>query len=38
MGKYFYGGVGDYLAANEDNHDDCYIIRSDIFADSYEAV
>jgi phosphoglycolate phosphatase len=38
MEKYFVGSIGDYLTANEDNHSDCYIVRGDIFADSYEAV
>jgi phosphoglycolate phosphatase len=36
--RYFYGGKGDYLAANEDAYDDCYIIRKDIFAETYERV
>lgn len=36
--KYFYGVKGDYLVANEDNHNDCYIVRKDIFLDSYDPV
>jgi phosphoglycolate phosphatase len=36
--KYFTGGAGDYLVANADDYDDCYIVRQDIFADSYTAV
>ncbi|MDR2770696.1 MAG: DHH family phosphoesterase [Clostridiales Family XIII bacterium] len=34
--KYFYGGKGDYLVANEGDYKDCYIVRQDIFAKSYE--
>jgi phosphoglycolate phosphatase len=34
--RYYHGGVGDYLAANEGDYDDCYIVRRDIFADTYE--
>ena len=34
--KYFSGQPGDWLVANEGSHDDCYIVRSDIFAESYE--
>ena len=34
--KYFHGGKGDFLVANEDNYDDCYIVRRDIFFDTYE--
>ncbi|MDR1571173.1 MAG: DHH family phosphoesterase [Clostridiales Family XIII bacterium] len=38
MEKYFYGGGGDFLVANEGDYGDCYIVRHDIFLDSYEAV
>jgi phosphoglycolate phosphatase len=33
--KYFYGGKGDYLVANEGDYTDCYVIRNDIFWNSY---
>ena len=33
--KYYHGNQGDYLVANDDDHDDCYIVRSDIFLDTY---
>ncbi len=33
--KYFFGSKGDYLVANEGKYDDCYIVRGDIFGDSY---
>jgi phosphoglycolate phosphatase len=36
--KYFSGARGDWLVANEGSWDDCYIVRSDIFRDSYETV
>jgi phosphoglycolate phosphatase len=36
--KYFFGGAGDYLVANEGVYDDCYIVRGDIFLDTYEKV
>ncbi|MDR2296641.1 MAG: hypothetical protein LBD95_07580 [Clostridiales Family XIII bacterium] len=36
--RYFCGGKGDYLVANEGDYGDCYIIRRDIFMESYEAV
>ena len=34
--SYFYGGPGDYLAANEDDYADCYVVRRDIFLSTYE--
>ncbi|MDR1615993.1 MAG: DHH family phosphoesterase [Syntrophomonadaceae bacterium] len=34
--RYFYGGKGDYLVANEGDYGDCYIVGRDIFAESYE--
>jgi len=34
--KYYQGNVGDFLVANDDDHDDCYIVRSDIFEKTYE--
>ena len=33
--KYYHGNPGDYLVANDDDHDDCYIVRNDIFAETY---
>jgi phosphoglycolate phosphatase len=36
--KYFYGMRGDFLVANEGDYGDCYIVRRNIFFDSYEAV
>jgi hypothetical protein len=36
--KYFSGGAGDWLVANEGGYGDCYIVRSDIFSESYEEV
>jgi phosphoglycolate phosphatase len=33
--KYFCGVKGDYLAANEGNYEDCYIINCDIFTETY---
>jgi phosphoglycolate phosphatase len=36
--RYFYGGKGDYLVANESDYQDCYIVRHDIFMESYELV
>ena len=33
--KYFCGVAGDWLMANEGRYEDCYIVRSDIFAESY---
>ena len=36
--KYFYGTRGDWLVADEEAFNDCYIVRGDIFADSYEPV
>jgi phosphoglycolate phosphatase len=38
MEKYFHGVTGDFLAANEGGYHDCYIIRRDIFFESYERV
>jgi hypothetical protein len=34
--KYFHGNKGDFLAANEGQYGDCYIIRRDVFFDTYE--
>jgi phosphoglycolate phosphatase len=34
--KYFHGSRGDFLVANEGDYGDCYIVRRDIFLDSYE--
>jgi phosphoglycolate phosphatase len=36
--KYFSGAAGDWLAANEDDFNDCYIIREDIFLKTYAAL
>ena len=36
--KYFKGGKGDWLVANEGSYDDCYIVIGDIFADTYARV
>jgi phosphoglycolate phosphatase len=36
--KYFYGTHGDWLVADEGAFNDCYIVRRDIFADSYEPI
>jgi phosphoglycolate phosphatase len=36
--RYFYGSKGDYLAANEGDYGDCYVIKGDIFMNSYEPV
>ena len=33
--KYFSGEPSDWLVANDDDHSDCYIVKRDIFADSY---
>jgi len=33
--KYYHGNPGDYLVANDDDFGDCYIVRSDIFAETY---
>lgn len=33
--RYYQGLAGDYLVANEGDYDDCYIVRKDIFIDSY---
>jgi len=38
MEKYFSGVVGDWLVANEGSYDDCYIVREDIFKESYAAI
>ena len=38
MEKYFKGSKGDWLVANEDSYDDCYIVIGDIFADTYAEV
>ena len=35
LDKYYHGNQGDYLVANDDDHDDCYIVRSDIFVETY---
>jgi phosphoglycolate phosphatase len=34
--RYFFGKPGDYLAANEVDVNDCYIVRGDIFNKTYE--
>jgi phosphoglycolate phosphatase len=34
--RYYSGGPGDYLMANEGAFEDCYIIKERIFALSYE--
>ncbi|GHU60174.1 hypothetical protein FACS1894171_0560 [Clostridia bacterium] len=34
--KYFSGAAGDYLVAAEGEYDDCYIVRENIFLESYE--
>ena len=36
--KYFSGVTGDWLVANEGSYEDCYIVRQDIFAESYQEV
>ncbi|MDR1065021.1 MAG: DHH family phosphoesterase [Oscillospiraceae bacterium] len=36
--KYFKGSAGDYIVANEGYFSDCYIVRGDIFDESYLAV
>ena len=36
--RYYHGCIGDYLVANEDNYTDCYIVRGDIFAETYERI
>jgi phosphoglycolate phosphatase len=36
--KYFYGDAGAFLVAGDDDYGDCYIVRRDIFHDSYEPV
>lgn len=36
--KYFYGVKGDYIAANENDYSDIYIIRNDIFIETYEEI
>ena len=33
--KYYHGNPGDYLVANDDDFDDCYIVRNDIFCETY---
>jgi phosphoglycolate phosphatase len=33
--KYYFGAPGDYLVANEGDWNDCYIVRQDIFLNSY---
>lgn len=33
--KYYIGERGDWLVANEDDYNDCYIVRNDIFEKSY---
>jgi len=33
--KYYIGDPSDWLVANEDNYNDCYIVKRDIFGDSY---
>ena len=38
LDKYYHGDKGSWLAATEDDHGDCYIIREDIFYDTYERV
>jgi len=35
LDKYFSGVIGDWLVTNEGNYADCYIVRSDIFDDTY---
>jgi phosphoglycolate phosphatase len=34
--RYFFGKPGDYLAANDIDVNDCYIVRGDIFNKTYE--
>jgi phosphoglycolate phosphatase len=34
--KYFHGSRGDFLVAGEGDYEECYIVRRDIFFDSYE--
>jgi phosphoglycolate phosphatase len=34
--RYFFGKPGDYLAANDIDLNDCYIVRGDIFNKTYE--
>ncbi|MCL1829100.1 MAG: hypothetical protein FWG32_06355 [Oscillospiraceae bacterium] len=34
--RYYHGGPGDFLAADEGGYSDCYIVRRDIFRESYE--
>jgi len=34
--RYYHGGEGDLLVANEGDYGDCYIVRGDIFKDSYQ--
>lgn len=36
--KYFSGVAGDWLVANEGSYDDCYIVRGDIFSESYALI
>ncbi|MDR3091850.1 MAG: DHH family phosphoesterase [Clostridiales bacterium] len=36
--KYFCGVKGDFLAANDGVTDDCYVIRRDIFLETYERI
>lgn len=36
--KYFYGTRGDFIAANVGDYGDCYLIRRDIFLESYEKI
>ena len=36
--RYYHGGIGDLLVANEGGYDDCYIVRKDIFLVSYEQI
>jgi phosphoglycolate phosphatase len=36
--KYFSGEAGDWIAANENSYGDCYLIRNDIFLETYTPV
>ena len=36
--RYYYGGIGDFLVANETDYGDCYLVKRDIFFFSYAAV
>ena len=33
--KYYSGDPSDWLVANDDDHSDCYIVKRDVFGDSY---